>query len=174
MKKITKILALTLALVTIALSCTSCGNIFDSSIFISKEEKHEMANTMRDKTLLWRYYIGLDDAKIHPASFAIRLDVNDPPYWIDDCFIDEKKMSLTITLKNYNITKEKYGTKCEEVIEFILPYEIKSANSNKANEIIISEDRKTVAVVYRHKDIDTPEDSEDYEIDDEIVIKYKK
>ena len=174
MKKITKILALTLALVTLALSCTSCGKLFDSSIFISKEEKHEMANTMRDKTLLWRYYVGLDNSKITPASYVIRLDVNDPPYWIDDCYIDEKKMSLTITLKNYTITKEAYGTKCEEAIEFILPYEIKSANSNKANEIIISEDRKTVAVVYRHKDIDEQGDSADYKINDEIVIKYKK
>ena len=169
MKKITKILALTLALVMLALSCTSCGNLFDSTLFISDGEKEQMANAMRNETLFVIYHRDLENGDIGYAS-SVQYLKDDSHYWIDDYFIDEKKMSL----KNYDITKEKYGTKREKVIELILPYEIESVDSNKANEIIISEDRKTVSVIHRHKDIDAPGDSADYKINDEIVIKYTK
>ena len=172
MKKITKILALTLALITLALSCTSCGNLF-----ISKKEKEQMANDMRNETLFRcgnrRFN---NDVILYDIGFTgcgIYLKDCDSPL-IDNIYVDAKKMSMTISVKGLSIHKTLFGVKQDYIFEFKFPYKIKSVNSNEANEIIISEDRKTLLLVYVHKDINTPEDSEDYEIDDEIVIKYKK
>ena len=172
MKKITKILALTLALITLALSCTSCGNLF-----ISDEEKQEMASNMRNETLFRLCNKRLEDGeRIYSIGYtAGGVYLKDHiSAFIDNTYIDDKKMSMTIIIENFKIHKKFGKDLCERILEFTFPYEIKSADSKEANEIIISEDRKTLTLVYVHKDINTPEDSESYKIDDEIVIKYKK
>ena len=172
MKKITKILALSLALVTLALSCTSCGNLF-----ISNKEKAKMASNMRNETLIrcgTRRFN--NDVILYDIGFTgggIYFTDCDSPL-IDNIYVDAKKMSMTISVKGLSIHKTFFGVKQDYIFEFKFPYKIKSVNTNEANEIIISEDRQTLTLVYVHKDINTPGDSETYTVDEEIVIKYKK
>ena len=136
-----------------------------------------MANDMRNKTLIRCGDRPFDDDVIlYDIGFTgcgIYLKDCDS-HLIDNTYVDAKKMSMTVSVKGLYIHKAIFGVKRDYIFEFKFPYEIKSADSKEANEIIISEDRKTLTLVYVHKDINTPEDSESYKIDDEIVIKYKK
>lgn len=171
MKKITKILALTLALITLALSCTSCGNLF-----ISKEEKQEMARNIENySTILCRgREVTNKENEFGPRFPDYIKDTTLFEYGLVKCITQSDKMSVTFVLNGLRgnaIGND--GIPTEEVISFSIPYEIKSAVSPLAIETIISEDRKTVTIIYSSEGKEVNSLGE-YRIYDEIVIKYKK
>ena len=171
MKKITKILALTLALITLALSCTSCGKIFDSSIFISEDEKEQMAENIENySTFLNRFRLITDREKTAGQAKA--------RYVKDDedvkCITQSDKMVVTFILDKWGLASSNDNIPIEEMISLTIPYEIKSAVSVEAVETIISEDKKTVTLIYTSENKKISDRSGQYKINDEITIKYKK
>ena len=167
MKKITKILALTLALITLALSCTSCGNLF-----ISEEEKEEMARSIKNNSIL-TYYTRKATDKTMLTGRSFEEYVKDDRYGTVKCITQSDKMSVTFVLNGFLARASSEGIPLERVIAFTIPYEIKSVVSAVAIETIVSEDRKTVTLIYSSegKEVNSVGD---YHIYDEIVIKYKK
>ena len=167
MKKITKILALTLALVTLALSCTSCGNLF-----ISKKEKEQMAWDIENySTVHFKWRLVTNKEELHTVMTPEYVKDQEPHRV--QCITQGDKMSVTFVL---NILGLAYSSNnnipVEEVILFSIPYEIKSVVSAAAIETIVSEDRKTVTLIYSSENKEVT--NRQYRLYDEIVIKYKK
>ena len=167
MKKITKILALTLALVMLALSCTSCGKLFDSSIFISKKEKEQMASNILEHTLIERGKRKISD-KTYTFIVEDRLEEFGD---VIECIRNYDKMTVTLITNNLNgSATSSDGTPADAVVKIKFPYKIKSVTSKTAIEkeiegncitlIYSSENKKLVFGCFG--------------INDEIVIKYTK
>lgn len=169
MKKITKILALTLALITLALSCTSCGNLF-----ISDEEKQEMAWDIENySTVEWYHITTNDKAKIVGAGQSY---VKDKPLNIK-CITYYDEMIVTFTVNHFigSLHNYKNNMPWENILEFQLPYKIKSVESTSAADTVISKDRKTVTLKYSHEGKELwGANKIYYDINDQITIKYKK
>lgn len=180
MKKITKILALTLALVMLALSCTSCGNLFDSSIFISKKEKEQMAENIENNTIVEYAYRNKSDKAIRPRTVG-KENITEKTLYTDivSCVTNSKEMNATFIISGLSadayVLDSEYNINIpiERALSIILPYEIKSAVSASAIETIISEDKKTVTLIYSYE-YATKINEVCAAVYDEIVIKYKK
>lgn len=176
MKKITKILALTLALITLALSCTSCGNLFDSSIFISKEEKEQMAENIENNTIVEFAYRNKSDKAIRPRTVSKKNITKSDTI---SCVTNSKEMNATFIISglsaNAYVFDSEYNINIpiERALSIILPYEIKSAVSASAIETIISEDKKTVTLIYSYE-YAAKINEVCSAVYDEITIKYKK
>ena len=175
MKKSIKILALILAVLTLTLTCVSCGSADknneeksdDDTVKISKEE---MAETIRKDMKITYSYIYTDKSgEISDYEFR---EYGGPELfnpdgdWLTSCnyyensqkpetlkkdyevLIDEDKKEITVNLYAYGqrISAGRYNG--HDQFEIILPYKIKSANCGK-----ISEDKTTLAIDFYTEDI---------------------
>lgn len=159
MKKITKILALTLALITLALSCTSCGNLF-----VSKEEMAE--NVRRDMKIEYIYFYTTSDGSrrnetintfggpelFNPNGLKFRGKNPNCPENLNKDYsveVNEKKKEIIIRLYVNGVGD---GYNGNNQFEITVPYKIKKANCGD-----ISKDKKTLSVAFYCENIKTTE-----------------
>ena len=167
MKKITKILALTLALVTLALSCTSCGNLF-----ISKDEKIYMAKNIRENTFIQRGTRKISDKTYEYITESKLEEYTEDTYKTIICMTYYNEMTVKFITNNLaGLSTTSDGTPTDAVVIITLPYKIKSVVSKTAIEKEIDENRVTLIYSSENKEVDI---FDRFGINDEITIKYKK